>query len=100
MSTLTKSESVREKNADDDPTKPFWKSSREISCKLERFDAFEYFIATNIPTEMAIKQSTAVTKNLARFSFKVLEIENLNPLTNEWDLYDLNIYYFINSAKI
>lgn len=86
MTTLTVSESVREKNADEDPTKPDLKSSKLISCKLESDLLLLYLIATNTPTEMAIKMRISEMINFTLFSLTALTQENLNPLINEWDL--------------
>ncbi len=86
MTTLTVSESVREKNADEDPTKPDLKSSKLISCKLESDLLLLYLIATNTPTEMAIKMRISEMINFTLFSLTALTQENLNPLIKEWDL--------------
>ena len=83
MTTLTVSESVREKNADEDPTKPDLKSSKLISCKLESDLLLLYLIATNTPTEMAIKMRISEMINFTLFSLTALTQENLNPLIKE-----------------
>lgn len=96
MSALTDRESMREKNADDEPTSPLLKSSSEISCSRDKLSLSEYFIATKIPAKMAIITSMSVKINFPLFSFSVREQENLRPFMNECDLYDFNIYNNIN----
>lgn len=90
------SESIREKNADDEPANPLSKSSSEISWRRDRLALPEYFIATKIPAESEIKTKIIVMINLIRFSFKVCVQENRSPFINEWDLYDFIIVYDIN----
>ena len=76
-------ESVREKNADDEPENPLKYPSMEISCRRDRLSLFEYFIATNMPTKMAISESMRVSKNFPRLSFTVRAIEKRKPFIKE-----------------
>ena len=94
---MTDSESRREKKAEEEPTSPLLKSSRDISCRRDKFSLPEYFIATKIPANIATKTRIIVKRNFPRFSFKVRAQEKRSPFINECDLYDFNID---NSIKI
>lgn len=82
---------MREKNAEEEPTSPFLKSSKDISCRRDKLSLPEYFIATKIPADIAIKTRITVKRNFPRFSFKVRVQEKRSPFINECDLYDFNI---------
>lgn len=88
---MTESDSIREKNADDEPTSPFLKSSRLISCRRDKLSLLECFIATKIPADIAIITNISVKINFPLFSFNVREQEKRNPFIKECDLYDFNI---------
>ena len=91
MRALTESESIREKNAEEEPTSPLLKSSSEISCRHDKLSLPEYLIATKIPANIATSTRINVKINFPLFSLSVREQENRSPFMNECDLYDFNI---------
>lgn len=96
---LNSKESVLDKKADDDATKPFSKPITSISwIALKELYAFVLVATTTPPTiPTTIKIKVRISFHL--FFFKPVSIEKYKPLKKTFDLYDLIIKYYYFSHK-